>query len=81
MLIPVSSGGHAHNTSHKFRNDVGDQLGGQRRLVQNFANKNNAFIVVYGGGSGIRTLGGLSPSSVFKTGAFDHSAKPPLGAL
>ena len=30
-----------------------------------------------GGGSGIRTLGGLSPSSVFKTGAFDHSAKPP----
>ena len=34
-----------------------------------------------GGGSGIRTLGGLSPSSVFKTGAFDHSAKPPLGGF
>ncbi len=33
-----------------------------------------------GGGSGIRTLGGLSPSSVFKTGAFDHSAKPPQHA-
>jgi hypothetical protein len=30
-----------------------------------------------GGGSGIRTLGGLTPSPVFKTGAFDHSAKPP----
>ena len=34
---------------------------------------------ISGGGSGIRTLGGLSPSSVFKTGAFDHSAKPPTG--
>ena len=34
-----------------------------------------------GGGTGIRTLGGLSPSSVFKTGAFDHSATPPTKAL
>ena len=33
-----------------------------------------------GGGTGIRTLGGLSPSSVFKTGAFDHSATPPTKA-
>ena len=33
-----------------------------------------------GGGAGIRTLGGLSPSSVFKTGAFDHSATPPIHA-
>jgi hypothetical protein len=33
-----------------------------------------------GGGTGIRTLGGLSPSSVFKTGAFDHSATPPIHA-
>ena len=32
---------------------------------------------ICGGGTGIRTLGGLSPSSVFKTGAFDHSATPP----
>ncbi len=31
-----------------------------------------------GGGSGIRTLGTLSRPPVFKTGAFDHSAKPPL---
>ena len=30
-----------------------------------------------GGGGGIRTLGGLSPSLVFKTSAFDHSATPP----
>ena len=30
-----------------------------------------------GGGTGIRTLGTLSRPSVFKTGAFDHSATPP----
>ena len=34
-----------------------------------------------GGGSGIRTLGTLSRPSVFKTGAIDHSAKPPLYVL
>lgn len=32
---------------------------------------------ILGGGPGIRTLGGLSPSSVFKTDAFDRSANPP----
>ncbi len=32
-----------------------------------------------GGGGGIRTHGRLSPTSVFKTGAFDHSATPPTG--
>ena len=31
----------------------------------------------YGGGTGIRTLGRLSPSPVFKTGAFNRSAIPP----
>ena len=36
------------------------------------------FTGVSGGGGGIRTLGGLSPSLVFKTSAFDHSATPPL---
>ncbi len=34
-----------------------------------------------GGGSGIRTLGTLSRPPVFKTGAFDHSAKPPRPPL
>ena len=29
-----------------------------------------------GGGGGIRTHGRLSPTSVFKTGAFNHSATP-----
>ena len=33
----------------------------------------------YGGGGGIRTHGRLSPTSVFKTGAFNHSATPPTG--
>ena len=32
-----------------------------------------------GGGGGIRTHGRLSPTSVFKTGAFNHSATPPTG--
>ena len=36
-----------------------------------------AFIKVGGGGGGIRTHGRLSPTSVFKTGAFNHSATPP----
>ena len=35
-------------------------------------------IMKYGGGGGIRTHGRLSPTSVFKTGAFNHSATPPL---
>ena len=32
-----------------------------------------------GGGGRIRTDGGLSPSLVFKTSAFNHSATPPKG--
>ena len=32
---------------------------------------------INGGGGGIRTHGRLSPTSVFKTGAFNHSATPP----
>lgn len=30
-----------------------------------------------GGGGGIRTPGGLAPTSDFKSGAFNHSATPP----
>ena len=33
--------------------------------------------MVSGGGGEIRTLGGLSPSLVFKTSALNHSATPP----
>ena len=32
-----------------------------------------------GGEGGIRTHGGLAPTPVFKTGAFDHSATSPWG--
>jgi hypothetical protein len=33
--------------------------------------------LISGGGGEIRTLGRLSPSLVFKTSAFNHSATPP----
>ena len=36
---------------------------------------------VGGGETGIRTLGWLSPSTVFKTAAFDHSATSPVSAV
>ena len=41
-------------------------------------NLNNDLGYFYGGGGGIRTHGRLSPTSVFKTGAFNHSATPPV---
>ena len=34
-----------------------------------------------GGGGEIRTLGGLSPSLVFKTSAFNRSATPPRNTI
>ena len=34
-----------------------------------------------GGGGEIRTLGGLSPSLVFKTSAFNRSATPPEAGM
>ena len=43
--------------------------------------RENAFARASGGGGGIRTHGGVSPSSVFKTGAFNHSATPPTRAV
>ncbi len=36
------------------------------------------WLSVSGGGGGIRTHGTLSRTPVFKTGAFDHSATPPV---
>lgn len=36
---------------------------------------------VSGGGGGIRTHDELAPIPVFETGAFDHSATPPLGKV
>lgn len=34
--------------------------------------------VIYGGWGEIRTHGGVAPTPVFKTGAFNRSATPPL---
>ena len=42
--------------------------------------RENAFAAANGGGGGIRTHGGLSPTSVFKTGALNRSATPPTSA-
>ena len=39
--------------------------------------KIDPFFIISGGGGEIRTLGGLSPSLVFKTSAFNRSANPP----
>ena len=55
---------------------MGPDVGLENIIILNY-NKIIYLIVLGGGGTGIRTLGGLSPSSVFKTGAFDHSATPP----
>ena len=41
--------------------------------------KIDPFFKISGGGGEIRTLGGLSPSLVFKTSAFNRSATPPEG--
>lgn len=53
---------------------------GEKKQITNKEDRNNGLskILAYGGGSGIRTLGTLSRPTVFKTAAFDHSAKPPV---
>ncbi len=59
----------------------GGYCGGRKRTLQKFM---LFFIYLrepHGGGGGIRTHGRLSPTSVFKTGAFNHSATPPTGTV
>jgi hypothetical protein len=58
-----------------------EQVWEQKYKYRQIFIKNNNLKEEYGGGSGIRTLGTLSRPSVFKTGAFDHSAKPPQWGL
>ena len=41
--------------------------------------RENAFARASGGWGGIRTHGGLAPTPVFKTGAFNRSATHPSG--
>ena len=55
---------------------VGKVVGSHRQCNIKL-NLNKDLRDIYGGGGGIRTHGRLSPTSVFKTGAFNHSATPP----
>ena len=53
-----------------------------KKCVSHINNKRDVFAFVLfgkvsGGGGGIRTLEGLAPLPVFKTGAFNRSATPP----
>ena len=50
------------------------------RFNNNFSYDGGAmYRTVHGGEGGIRTLGPLAGTTVFKTDAFDHSATSPLG--
>jgi hypothetical protein len=65
--------------SYRSQYLLGELLGEMYWIVCQHLFYNKCLTLIGGGGTGIRTLGGLSPSSVFKTGAFDHSATPPTG--
>ena len=51
-----------------------DQLEGSRV----YHHKTNTLSTIYGGETGIRTLGGLAPTTVFETAPFDHSGTSPF---
>ena len=42
---------------------------------------NQGSFLIFGGSGEIRTHGGLTPSSVFKTGALNRSATLPMAAM
>ena len=65
--------------SIKFQSREWGQLWGRKINYINLTFNIIYLCVKCGGGTGIRTLGTLSRPSVFKTGAFDHSATPPTG--
>ncbi len=48
--------------------------------IRSQPDRENAFVGASGGGGGIRTHGRLPSTSVFKTGALNHSATPPSPA-
>ncbi len=56
-------------------------IGSKSRLLQTLTAQESGNTVptegLIGGGGGIRTHGRVTPASVFKTGAIDHSATPP----
>jgi hypothetical protein len=54
---------------------------GLKNELQKQKTRQKAGFDVFGGSCEIRTHGRLSPSPVFKTGAFNHSAKLPSPQL
>ena len=77
--IPLRIGGGPARPITR-RNSVGTTVG-TTGAKNNKAPNDGALRCNSGGGTGIRTLGRLSPSPVFKTGAFNRSAIPPRAAI
>ena len=64
-------------SSKASRFQVGDTEGDHIRFVAHKSLIYNFNSKLSGGETGIRTLGGLAPTTVFETAAFDHSATSP----
>jgi hypothetical protein len=60
----------------EFVRDDGPNDGPQKQKPRKYL-KLQGFLFDSGGGGEIRTHGRVTPSPVFKTGAFNHSATPP----
>jgi quercetin dioxygenase-like cupin family protein len=75
VLTPVGAERHARRADPIARDprEHSDQARRIRRELHLGRNQQNEA----GGGRGIRTPGGVSPTAVFKTAAFDRSAIPP----
>ena len=50
------------------------------RKIRPQPDRENAFARASGGGGGIRTHGGVAPTTVFETAPFDRSGTPPAAA-
>ena len=76
---PIEADEYSHGFPFKLREPyIGlTQASATERLMPEMVGRQSR-PVLGGGGGGIRTHGGLSPTSVFKTGAFNRSATPPL---
>lgn len=66
-----------HSICMTITTDLGVQMGDKLMRFEIFSFQIISLIEICGGGGGIRTHGGVSPTSVFKTGALNHSATPP----
>ena len=57
---------------------MGDMMGDGEAAAANLISKIRYINRVIGGETGIRTLGGVTPTTVFETAPFDHSGTSPL---